>query len=65
MDKVEAVLRELVTQVARVAFVLEEIAKNKYHVIGQQQPCRCCGSTLTIPYFPFTKCPVCMTENAR
>ncbi len=70
MDEIKAMLRELVMQVARVAFAIEAIAKNGYHVSGyqiseHQQPCRCCGSTLTAPGLSFATCPVCRTENAR
>lgn len=63
MDKTETLLRELVTQVTRLAFAVEAIAKNGYQVSGQWLPCRCCGSTLTAP--SYNTCPVCMTENAR
>ncbi len=65
MDKIETVLKQLVMQVSRLAFAVEEIAKNSHHASGQWNPCRCCGSTLISPGHSHTTCPACMTENAR
>lgn len=63
MDRIEAVLKELVTQVARLAFAVEKSVGEK----GAQMydPCRRCGCTLKLNSLPFTTCPACRTENAR
>lgn len=64
MDKFETVVRELVTQMSRVAHAAEAIAT----VLGApsvREVCRCCGSTLVAPDQPITTCPACRTENAR
>lgn len=63
MDRLEAAIKELTTQVTRLAFAVEKIAGEK----GAQMynPCRCCGCTLKLNNLPLTTCPACRTENAR
>jgi hypothetical protein len=65
MDKLDNVLKELVTQVTRLAFAVEMTAMNGSHVSAVHQPCRCCGSVLILDHIPTTTCPACRTENAR
>jgi hypothetical protein len=64
MEKPEDILRDLVTQMARVAFALETVAIRAYHA-SYEQPCKGCGCTLRLISLPWTTCPVCKAENAR
>jgi hypothetical protein len=64
MEKPEDLVRDLVTQVSRVAFALETVAIRAYSA-SYGPPCKGCGCTLYSSSLPWSTCPVCKTENAR
>lgn len=64
MSKIEDLVTDLTTQVARLAFAVEAIA-GSLGVHVQFHPCRSCGSRMTSTNLPSTTCPVCRTENTR
>lgn len=64
MEKPEDLLRDLITQVSRVAYALETVAVRAYSA-SCGSPCGGCGCTLYSSSLPWTTCPVCKMENAR
>lgn len=63
MARPEDLLRDLVTQVSRVAYALETLAVRQ----GTEcvAPCKDCGCTLKGAEMPATTCASCKMENAR
>lgn len=64
MEKPEFLLRDLVTQVSRVAYALEVVAHGM-NAMSSSVPCRNCGCILLMVGLPSSTCPACKTENAR